>query len=154
MTAELLGLIDCSVNPILTALSKTKVRSNGMTDRERLIDLIKKAEKQELLDFFTADLDEAIDMSGGTQFNGTVEHLTDYLLEHGVIVLPCKVGDTIYQTDGVRIYTSTIYEITYTANKVIFVTENVVFDERAINNSIFLTREEAEKALKERESNA
>ena len=36
-----------------------------MTDRERLIDLIKKAEKQELLDFFTADLDEAIDMSGG-----------------------------------------------------------------------------------------
>ena len=120
-----------------------------MTDRERLIDLIKKAEKQELLDFFTADLDEAIDMSGGTQFNGTVEHLTDYLLEHGVIVLPCKVGDTIYQTDGVRIYTSTIYEITYTANKVIFVTENVVFDERAINNSIFLNREEAEKALKE-----
>ena len=36
-----------------------------MTDRERRIDLIKKAEKQELLDFFTADLDEAIDMSGG-----------------------------------------------------------------------------------------
>ena len=36
-----------------------------MTDRERLIDLIKKSEKQELLDFFTADLDEAIDMSGG-----------------------------------------------------------------------------------------
>ena len=124
-----------------------------MTDRERMIDLIKKSEKQELLDFFTADLDEAIDMSGGTQFNGTVEHLADYLLEHGVIVPPCKVGDTIYQTDGVRIYTSTIYEITYTENKVIFVTENVVFDERAINNSIFLNREEAEKALKERENN-
>ena len=70
-----------------------------------------------------------------------------------VIVLPCKVGDTIYQIDGVRIYASTIYEITYTENKVIFVTGNVVFDERAINNSIFLTREEAEKALKEREQN-
>ena len=77
--------------------------------------------------------------------------LADYLLANGVIVLPCKVGDTIYQIDGVRIYASTIYEITYTENKVIFVTENVVFDERAINNSIFLTREEAEKALKERE---
>ena len=77
--------------------------------------------------------------------------LADYLLEHGVIVLPCKVGDTIYQIDGVRIYASTIYEITYTENKVIFVTGNVVFDVRAINNSIFLTREEAEKALKERE---
>lgn len=75
--------------------------------------------------------------------------LADYLIEHGVIVLPCKVGDTIYQIDGVRIYASTIYEITYTENKVIFVTGNVVFDVRAINNSIFLTREEAEKALKE-----
>ena len=120
-----------------------------MTDRERLIEKIKLSEKQELLDFLTADLDGAIDMSGGTQFNGTVEHLADYLLEHGVIVLPCKVGDTIYQIDGVRIYASTIYEITYTENKVIFVTGNVVFDVRAINNSIFLTREEAEKALEE-----
>ena len=67
-----------------------------MTDRERLIELIKKSEKQELLDFFTADLDEAIDMSGGTQFNGSVEYLANYLIEHGVIVLPCKVGDTVW----------------------------------------------------------
>ena len=67
-----------------------------MTDRERLIDLIKKAEKQELLDFFTADLDEAIDMSGGTQFNGSVEYLAAYLIEHGVIVTPCKVGGKLY----------------------------------------------------------
>lgn len=64
------------------------------------------------------------------------------------VKLPCKVGDTIYQTDGVRIYTSTIHEITYTLSKVIFVTENTVFDEQAINNSIFLTREETEKARK------
>lgn len=81
------------------------------------------------------------------------EYLAEYLLEHGVIVPPLKVGDTIYQIDGVRIYTSTIYEITYTENKVIFVTENVVFDERAINNSIFLIREKAERALKERKNN-
>lgn len=82
-----------------------------------------------------------------------VKELADYLIANGVIVPPCKVGDTIYQTDGVRIYTSTIHEITYTLSKVIFVTENTVFDEQAINNSIFLTREEAEKALKEIESN-
>lgn len=61
-----------------------------MTDRERIIALIKKAEKQELLDFFTADLDEAIDMSGGTQFNGTVEYLADYLVANGVTVSPSK----------------------------------------------------------------
>lgn len=81
------------------------------------------------------------------------ERTADSLLKHGVVLLPCKVGDTIYQTDGVRIYTSTIYEITYTENKVIFVTENVDFDERAINNSIFRNREEAKRALKERENN-
>lgn len=75
------------------------------------------------------------------------ERTADLLLEHGVIAPPCKVGDTIYQTDGVRIYTSTICEITYTENKVIFVTENVVFDARAINNLIFLTREKAEQEI-------
>lgn len=81
------------------------------------------------------------------------ERTADLLLEHGIIVPPCKVGDTIYQTDGVRIYTSTIREITYTENKVIFVTENVDFDERAINNSIFLVCEKAERALKEWNNN-
>ena len=106
-----------------------------MTDRERLIDLIIEAKKTE------------------PETGGFIDYLAEYLLNHGVIVLPCKVGDTIYQTDGVRIYTSTIYEITYTENKVIFVTENVAFDERAINNSIFLTREEAEQALKGRKDN-
>ena len=33
-----------------------------MTDRERLIEKIKLSEKQELHDFLTADLDEAIEM--------------------------------------------------------------------------------------------
>ena len=101
-----------------------------MTDRERLIDLMIEAKRTE-----------------PEETGSFTDYLADYLLEHGVTALPCKVGDTIYQTDGVRIYTSTIYEITYTENKVIFVTENVVFDARAINNSIFLTREEAEQAL-------
>ena len=51
-----------------------------------------------------------------------------------------KVGDTVYQTDGARIYESTI-------RKVIFETENIAFDENAIGNSVFLSRQDAEKAL-------
>ena len=78
------------------------------------------------------------------------EDIADYLIANGMIVLLCKVGDTVYQVDEVRTYPSTIRQITYTASNVIFVTENIVFDERAINISIFLTREEAERALKER----
>lgn len=105
-----------------------------MTDRDRLITLL-----QEFTD----------NNNGGGSNHGRA----DFLIANGVIVPPCKVGDTIYQIDGVRIYASTIHEITYTSSKVIFVTENIVFDEQAINNSIFLTPEEAEKALERSKGN-
>ena len=78
----------------------------------------------------------------------TVSDLADYLLANGVIVPPCKVGDTVYETDGVRIYESTIDEVTYYTNNVIYYTSGVAFDETAIGHSVFLTREEAERALK------
>ena len=60
--------------------------------------------------------------------------------------LPCIVGTVVYQTDGERIYQSTIQKIVYD-------TENVAFDEQALNNSVFLTREEAEKALERMKEN-
>lgn len=59
------------------------------------------------------------------------------------VELPCKVGDTVYQTDGVRIYPSTIKVLIYDTN-------GIAFDERAIGKSVFLTREEAEAALAEK----
>ena len=51
-----------------------------MTDRDRLIELIKNAflEENEKRDFITE------------------EHTADYLLANGVIVPPCKVGDVVY----------------------------------------------------------
>ena len=137
-----------------------------MTDRERLIDLIKKAEKQESIDFFTADLDEAVDMSGGTQFNGSIEYLADYLISNGVVVMPCKVGDTVY------CYDEDLYAILdYRIEQIIFsggfltlysgvccnedvLLSDIDFWETDLGKTVFLTREEAEKALKERESNA
>ena len=75
------------------------------------------------------------------------EAVADYLLDSGVTVLECKLGDKIYQTDGVRIYESIIGEITLTAKHTIFVTENIAFDERAIGNSVFLSYAEAEAHL-------
>lgn len=64
--------------------------------------------------------------------------------------LPCKVGDKVYQTDGIRIYESAIREIEISSTNTVYCTENIAFDERAIGKSIFLTREEAEKALEEK----
>lgn len=61
------------------------------------------------------------------------------------IELPCKVGDTVYQTDtvGERIYPSKIKNI-------IFDTDGgFAFDQNAIGKSVFLTREEAEQRLEE-----
>ena len=76
-----------------------------------------------------------------------IEKLADHLISHGVTVQECKLGDKIYQTDGVRIYESIIGEITLTAKRTIFVTENIAFDERAIGNSVFLSYAEAEAHL-------
>ncbi len=64
------------------------------------------------------------------------EDIADYLLANGVTFPPCKVGDTVYQTDGVRIYPSTI-------QKVIYDTGVIAFDETAIGKSIFRTEKEA-----------
>ena len=73
--------------------------------------------------------------------------VVDFMMANGVTVQECKLGDKIYQTDGVRIYESIIGEITLTAKHTIFVTENIAFDERAIGNSIFLSYAEAEAHL-------
>lgn len=54
----------------------------------------------------------------------------------------CKVGDKVYQFDTVgKIYESTI-------NKIVYDCGHMAFDERAIGKNIFLTKEEAEKAMK------
>lgn len=61
--------------------------------------------------------------------------------------LHCKVGDTVYQTDTAgQIYASTVKNIIYD-------TSSIAFDERAIGTTVFLTKEQAEKALKEGATN-
>lgn len=55
--------------------------------------------------------------------------------------LPCKV----YETDGVRVYEHAVRGIIYRT------ADGPDFDKSAIGKSIFLTREEAERALQEME---
>ena len=77
------------------------------------------------------------------------EHIADYLIENGVIVLLCKVGDRVYQTDGVRIYELEVLDVSIHKNMPYYETESIDFDTRAIGTSIFLTKSEAEQKLKE-----
>ena len=98
-----------------------------MTDRERLIELMRKG-------YETVPV-------GGFVYEG----IADYLLNHGVIVLPCKVGDTLYCESAIKGH------IAYLKAPDL----EWIFENREIfGKEIFLTREEAEQALKEREKNA
>ena len=106
----------------------------------------------ELLDEAFIKSDDNFGMPNTMQF-------ADYLIENGVIVLPCKVGDVVYQITrnfisefrvrfveiatcgNLFLHTDLISVIVYTGE---------VFSESDIGKTVFLTREEAEKALKER----
>ena len=101
-----------------------------MTDRERLIDLIKEAKKH--TKNANSDLERNMIFA-------------DYLLEHGVIVLPCKVGDTLYCESASK------GQITYLRAPDL---EWIVENKEIFGKEIFLTREEAERALKECKNNA
>ena len=121
--------------------------------RDRLIELIN--QKQEagwrfIGDGYTTDV-----------FNF---ELADYLLANGVIVPPCKVGDTVYAFSDTM---GTVLEYfvenltiayleenqncyTYEANcvKECVLLDSIDFDFDDIGKTVFLTREEAEQALK------
>ena len=96
-----------------------------MTERERLIEI----------------LTEIFDEQYEKMRMITPQHTADHLLANGVIVPPVKVGDTVYQVASERVYESTV-------TKIIYDTNSIAFDERAIGKSIFLTREKAEEALR------
>ena len=115
-----------------------------MTDRERLIDFMIDAKRTE------------------PETGSFTEYLADYLLEHGVTVPPCKFLSKCYVLPTIDNNLTDITEMkclgfilsqdSYNAN---LVTEkNKIYQPcfGAFGKTVFLTREEAEKALKEREN--
>ena len=119
-----------------------------MTERERLIELL-------------SNIDYACD--NGSNLQDRIEYIADYLLANGVVVLPCRVGDimyyigkstdlsalhnTIYKSDVVKI----IHKEEGTSIVLRFYNGPYCFAEITEINDfgkrIFLTKEEAEKAL-------
>ena len=116
-----------------------------MADRERLIDLMIEAKRTD------------------PETGSFTDYLADYLLEHGVIVTPCKFLSKCYvlptRNNNLSDITETkclgfiLSQDSYNAN---LVTEkNKLYQPcfGAFGKTVFLTREEAEKALRERENN-
>ena len=127
-----------------------------MTERERLIELLKSdsCESPMLCDpnCKYASLKRCYE-----------ERTADYLLENGVIVPPVKVETTVYYTDSYRHLIKPLeiigFEVDYTKRICKYYCRGgdytpAWFKPAEIGKTVFLTREEAEKALKEREDNA
>ena len=91
----------------------------------------------------------------------SMEQVADYLLANGVIVPPCKVGDSCYPLPRYRtpIVERKISRITYSARNIIIgYYENdgryrPPLRTRILGEDVFLTKEEAEKALENRRAN-
>lgn len=111
-------------------------------------------DRGELTALIMGGLDVAFKKTGAVNCS----ELADYLLEHGVIVPQCKVGDIVYvpykdsqtiEEKRVRLMSIETDEIeTYMK---FYCKREYAFLDTDINGEVFLTREEAEKALKERE---
>ena len=122
-----------------------------MTERERLIELIREAVKNH-------------EITVENYVIPTSDYIADYLLKNGVIALPCKVGDIMYYI-GKSTDLSALHNTIYKSDvvKIIHKEEGISIVLRFYNGPycfaeiteindfgkrIFLTKEEAEKALK------
>ena len=80
-----------------------------------------------------------------------VANLADHLIDNGVIVLPCKIGDTVYRICK-RKYDVDGYGMQFIEDWGIVTNAFSLGMYHEIGKTVFLTREAAEEALKAREN--
>ena len=133
--------------------------------RDRLIELLNTARVTEVL--YTSDGEPLESYKVRAVHEEIVEHLADHLLANGVIVLPCKVGDTVYYINGAY-YNSKrqtvrpikVTEISWKCDRggrdldFALIANGTRYKFSSIGKTIFLTKEEAERALKGGEADA
>ena len=108
-----------------------------MSERKRLVELIQDCpiQSRTLGDIF---------------YKSVIEKIADHLLASGVIVPPVKVGQTVYHLG----YSFKVEEIEILQDNIFYRCGNtgtddyMAFCESDIGKTVFLTKEEAEKALK------
>ena len=98
---------------------------NRESERKRLV---------EILDKTIAYKDENTD--------DYIEWLADVLLANGIVVPPCKVGDSVYWIDDGKIKNEEVFKISIHSDGILVHT-GIQF----CLGQVFLTRAEAEKAL-------
>ena len=82
--------------------------------------------------------------------NNEFEHCANFRDRSRFVELPCKVGDTVYiALNGYGVLKDTVKEFRITSRRIWIRPEEFGMD-CLLENMAFLTREEAEQALKER----
>lgn len=125
--------------------------------RDRLIELI----ASKVCEDYSPSCDEYVPHSCEKCYANScrIGAIADHLIENGVIVPPCEVGDIVYMvTPGGRIHEKEVLGSASVVGlnlrdeiwmKHSFTCESaLVFNEDDIGKTVFLTREEAERALK------
>jgi hypothetical protein len=125
-----------------------------MEQKKRLVELLKKA-------------DESASNKMITDYEDAIKDNADYLIANNVVVLPCKVGDTVYSfsTDfGVVLpYLVGTINIGYMGKSGVYYSyeanchdpetdellDEIDFDSEDIGKTVFLSREEDEAKLRE-----
>ena len=96
--------------------------------------------------------DRLIELISQVQYMGGLEgKVADYLISNGVIVPPCKVGDTVYDIADGTAYATKVLQFVYFGDRWACRTVSSFPNLEGFGTRVFLTREEAEKALKESE---
>jgi hypothetical protein len=85
-------------------------------------------------------------------YDDSIESIADHLIANGVIVPPCKVGDSIFRVGNGEIWEWLIEHIEIYEDEIGFVDDGEnYFTPDKIGKTVFLTKEEAEAKKKERE---
>ena len=115
--------------------------------RDRLIGLIKQATTSHL------DYLESIDQKGLTDTDGRAKFIADHLLANGVIVPPCKVGQIVYPLMGGFVEEMKVSRFVLVLKPNERHPIDYIKEISDIGKTVLLTKEEAEKALRERDGN-
>lgn len=108
---------------------------------------------KDCMHFELCDMDSAV---YNFNFPETADDCSFFKDKSQYIKLPCKVGDTVYFIKSAFSFlpapkSEKICRIIIYEDETMFKTENKSFSEKSINDIVFLTKEAAEKALRERE---
>lgn len=130
-----------------------------MTERERLIELLCKIEcegedRRDNGCTFRQDsrcnIIQKLDMC-------MIKTIADHLLANGVIVPPVKIGQTVYSIEPCisQVFVGEVYEIFQRRYGMVCRSSrkgyySLAFPADSVGKTVFLTREEAEKALEKR----